>query len=96
MVSKVGRGSQAHLICSDCGLRLSTTPGSAPKRGLNQLSTVLLLVLFGLTAAGLMTLNDLHNQSLLKEDEGMNLNEERSQNTSESKRWIVIPRAPTR
>ena len=96
MVSKVGRGSQAHLICSDCGLRLSHASGSAPKGGLNQLSTVLLLVLFGLTAAGLMTLNDLHNHSLMKEDEGMNLNEERAPNNSESKRWIVVPRAPTR
>lgn len=96
MVSKVGRGSQVHLVCSDCALRLSATEIPATQSRPRQLGTLLLLLLFVLTAGGVMLLSELHSPSLLQENEGMNLNEARSPKNSESKRWIVVPRLPAR
>ncbi len=93
MVSKLGQGRQAQLICCDCGLRLVSSRGPGFRRR-GQLITVMLLTLFGLTAGGLMLLWEHHNPSLL-DAEGLNLNEPRDGQT-ERKRWIVVPRLPTR
>ena len=91
MVSKLGQGRQAQLICCDCGLRLGSSSGPRFRRR-GQLITVVLLSLFGLTAGGLMLLWEHHNPSLLDE-EGLNLNEPR-EGQAERKRWIVVPRLP--
>lgn len=93
MVSKLGRGNQARLICCDCGFDCSR-PKPQSQRGWrrSQLITVGLILLFGLTAGGLMLLNELENPSLLDED-SINLREPRI-NKDKSHRWrSVVPRS---
>ncbi|MEB3172278.1 MAG: hypothetical protein VKL97_00265 [Cyanobacteriota bacterium] len=70
MLSKVGSGGQARLICCDCrlhqGLQGGTARATAKPAGRSSLiSTALLLTLFATTAAVLMTLQDQHDPSLL-------------------------------
>ncbi len=93
MVSKAGRGREARLICSDCGLRLNPVVAPRPRQRRNHLGTALLLVVFALTAAGLMLISEHLNPSLM-EEEGINLNQERQPKQDESKRWIVVPGRP--
>lgn len=68
MVSKLASVRPPRLICCECGLDL--TPAKTDRHGgsrRSQLFTIGLLALFALTAAGLMTLEDQHNPSLLNE-----------------------------
>ncbi|MBM5801149.1 MAG: hypothetical protein FJ077_10035 [Cyanobacteria bacterium K_DeepCast_35m_m2_023] len=92
MVTKVGRGRNGRLICSDCALeqvQLEVRIRPASRR--SQLLTIGLIGLFGLTAAGLMTLNDHHNPSLVNETE-LDLNGAR-EGRDQSMRWnSVLPR----
>ena len=95
MLAKSGAGTQAQLICCDCGKpvssRLSNVPAK-PRR--SQWSTVGLLVGFAITAAGLMTIKD-HQHNSLMEEQMLNLNERRqSAEEVERKRWAMVPRLP--
>ena len=97
MVSKLGQGSQTQLICCDCGLRLDRRgpTGAASRRA--QMITVVLLLMFGATAIGLMLLDEQQQNPSLLEKDPMNLNEVRERHRDpekRSKRWIVVPRLP--
>lgn len=92
MVSKLGRGRQAQLICCDCSLPLGG--GHSSGQRILQITTIALLLLFGLTAYGLMALQERLRPSL-EEDETVELHERRTPHP-ENKRWILVPRAPTR
>lgn len=98
MVTKMGRGQQAHLICSDCGTRLPSRGSERGRKGVGRLITASLLLASGLTAAGLMWVYDHQNPSLLDE-EGINLRESRPENRRSGeklRRWIVVPGASDR
>jgi hypothetical protein len=67
MASKVGSGGR--LICCDCRLPLGLQGGAGPgqpRRSTlpSQLSTALLVTVFAMTAAALMTLKDQGNPTL--------------------------------
>ena len=92
MVTKVGRGRNGRLICSDCALeQVQLEAKIRPASRRSQLLTITLISLFGLTAAGLVTLTDHHNPSLVNETE-LDLNEPRGA-ANQSMRWnSVLPR----
>jgi hypothetical protein len=94
MVSKVGSGQSAQLICSDCGL-----PRPARDRGVRaspagQLVSWLLMAIFVLTAVGLMAIKDQHSPSLLDE-QGMELNQGNGGDNPRRRRWVVVPGTPS-
>jgi len=93
MVSKVGTGPSAHLICSDCGLPRPAKDGGVRASPVGQLVSWLLMAIFVLTAVGLMAIKDQQSPSLL-EEQGMQLNETREGVDKARRRWIVVPGTP--
>jgi hypothetical protein len=93
MVSKVGTGPSAHLICSDCGLTRAQGVKGVRASPLGQLISCLLMASFVVTAVGLMAIKDQQSPSLLDE-QGMPLNETREGLDKARRRWIVVPGTP--
>jgi hypothetical protein len=95
MLTKGGTGAQAQLICCDCGKTVPTRLGSVPaKPRRSQWITLGLLVGFAITAAGLMTIKDQQDSSLI-EEQMLNLNQRRqSAEAMQRKRWSMVPRLP--
>jgi len=92
MISKVGRGSSAHLICSDCGLPLREPVRGMRSSPIGQLVSWLLMGSFVMTAIGLMAIKDQQSPSLLDE-QGLDLNQNREM-TQQRRRWVVVPGTP--
>lgn len=93
MVHKVVVEGRSRLVCCDCGFDLGNAKPAQrkPTSSRSQWITAGLIALFGLTAAGLMTLKDQLSPSLM-EDQPLNLNERR-QEGQETHRWrTVLPR----
>ena len=95
MVSKVGTGQSAHLICSDCGLPRQAKAGGVRASPVGQMISWLLMAIFILTAVGLMAIKDQQSPSLLDE-QGIDLNQskEGNGNDQQRRRWVVIPGTP--
>ena len=93
MVSKVGTGQSAHLICSDCGLPRPEGVRGVRASRLGQLISWLLMGGFVLTAVGLMAIKDQQSPSLM-EEQGMQLNQSREGDNQQQRRWVVVPGTP--
>lgn len=93
MISKVGRGAAAHLICSDCGLPLRERVRNLRASPIGQLVSWLLMGSFVLTAVGLMAIKDQQSPSLLDE-QGMDLNQNKDEKSQERRRWVLVPGTP--
>jgi hypothetical protein len=93
MVSKVGAGRSAHLICSDCGLPRRAKANGMRASPVGQLISWLLMAIFVLTAVGLMAIKDQQSPSLLDE-QGIDLNEGNDGGNERRRRWVVVPGTP--
>jgi hypothetical protein len=93
MVSKVGTGPSAHLICSDCGLPRRDAVKGISVNPLGQLISVLLIAGIAVTAVGLMVLKD-HQSPSLMDEQGMELNQSREEGIQRRRRWVVVPGTP--
>jgi hypothetical protein len=93
MVSKVGTGQSAHLICSDCGLRRPARSGGVRASPVGQLVSWLLMAIFVLTAIGLMAIKDQQRPSLLDE-QSIDLNQDNEGGNQKRRRWVVVPGTP--
>jgi len=94
MVSKVGTGPSAHLICSDCGLPRAQGVKGVRASPLGQLISWLLMGGFVLTAVGLMAIKDQQSPSLL-EEQGVELNQGNGGDNPRRRRWVVVPGTPS-
>lgn len=93
MVSKVGTGQSAQLICSDCGLPQAQGVKGVRASPIGQLVSVVLMAGFVVTAVGLMAIKDQQSPSLMDE-QGIQLNETREGVDKARRRWIVVPGTP--
>ena len=94
MVSKVGTGPSAHLICSDCGLPRPAKDGGVRASPVGQLVSWLLMAIFVLTAVGLMAIKDQQSPSLL-EEQSVELNQGNGGDNPRRRRWVVVPGTPS-
>jgi hypothetical protein len=77
MLSKVGKGSGLRLICCDCRL---PSGRAAPLSRSTEIGTALLITLFGVTAAALMTLID-QGTPTLRDSQWLNFDDREAQAT---------------